>query len=133
MKKINSTLLFSPTMQRNRCGIALNFLADAGYGANSDLRAGVSGGLCWSSRQLGNVNQACKMLGYSRDSFHRLKELATKTLPRKTSAKRPSGSKASTTQTGGGSRKRGINLCLDLSATLFYIQGSGNAVGKPFP
>lgn len=30
-------------------------------------------------------------------------------------------------------RKNGINLCLDLSATPFYIQGSGNEVGKPFP
>ena len=30
-------------------------------------------------------------------------------------------------------RKRGINLCIDLSATPFYIQGSGNEVGKPFP
>lgn len=33
----------------------------------------------------------------------------------------------------GGSRKRGINFCVDLSATPFYIQGSGNEVGKPFP
>ena len=33
----------------------------------------------------------------------------------------------------GGSRRRGINLCVDLSATPFYIQGSGNDVGKPFP
>ncbi|MBR0954147.1 BPTD_3080 family restriction endonuclease [Bradyrhizobium canariense] len=33
----------------------------------------------------------------------------------------------------GGSKRRGINLCLDLSATPFYIQGSGNEVGKPFP
>lgn len=33
----------------------------------------------------------------------------------------------------GGSRRRGINLCADLSATPFYIQGSGNEVGKPFP
>jgi type III restriction enzyme len=33
----------------------------------------------------------------------------------------------------GGSRKRGIHLCVDLSATPFYIQGSGNEVGKPFP
>ncbi|MBX3485784.1 BPTD_3080 family restriction endonuclease [Phenylobacterium sp.] len=33
----------------------------------------------------------------------------------------------------GGSRRRGINLCLDLSATPFYIQGSGNEVGQPFP
>ena len=32
-----------------------------------------------------------------------------------------------------GSRRRGIHLCLDLSATPFYIQGSGNEVGKPFP
>lgn len=33
----------------------------------------------------------------------------------------------------GGGRKRGIHLCVDLSATPFYIQGSGNEVGKPFP
>ena len=33
----------------------------------------------------------------------------------------------------GGRRRRGINFCLDLSATPFYIQGSGNEVGKPFP
>ena len=32
----------------------------------------------------------------------------------------------------GGDRK-GINLCIDLSATPFYIQGSGNEVGKPLP
>jgi type III restriction enzyme len=32
-----------------------------------------------------------------------------------------------------GGRKKGINLCIDLSATPFYIQGSGNEVGKPFP
>jgi type III restriction enzyme len=33
----------------------------------------------------------------------------------------------------GGSKRRGIRLCVDLSATPFYIQGSGNEVGKPFP
>lgn len=34
----------------------------------------------------------------------------------------------------GGKRKgNGIRLCVDLSATPFYIQGSGNEVGKPFP
>lgn len=33
----------------------------------------------------------------------------------------------------GGRNRRGINLCVDLSATPFYIQGSGNEVGKPFP
>ena len=32
-----------------------------------------------------------------------------------------------------GGRALGIGLCIDLSATPFYIQGSGNEVGKPFP
>jgi hypothetical protein len=32
-------------------------------------------GLLEFARQLGNVSQACKMLGYSRDSFYRFKEL----------------------------------------------------------
>lgn len=32
-----------------------------------------------------------------------------------------------------GGRGSGIRLCIDLSATPFYIQGSGNEVGKPFP
>ncbi|MFZ2171507.1 MAG: DEAD/DEAH box helicase family protein, partial [Methylococcaceae bacterium] len=32
-----------------------------------------------------------------------------------------------------GGKKKGIHLCVDLSATPFYIQGSGNEVGKPFP
>ena len=36
-------------------------------------------------------------------------------------------------QLAGGGRRKGIRLCLDLSATPFYIQGSGNEVGKPFP
>lgn len=32
-----------------------------------------------------------------------------------------------------GGRGNGVRLCVDLSATPFYIQGSGNEVGKPFP
>jgi type III restriction enzyme len=32
-----------------------------------------------------------------------------------------------------GNRKNGVRLCVDLSATPFYIQGSGNEVGRPFP
>jgi transposase len=32
-------------------------------------------GLLELARQLGNVSRACKMLGYSRDSFYRCKEL----------------------------------------------------------
>ena len=32
-------------------------------------------GLLELARQLGNGSQACKMLGYSRDSFYRFKEL----------------------------------------------------------
>lgn len=33
----------------------------------------------------------------------------------------------------GSGRGSGIRLCVDLSATPFYIQGSGNEVGRPFP
>jgi hypothetical protein len=32
-------------------------------------------GLLELAKQLGNVSQACKMTGYSRDSFYRFKEL----------------------------------------------------------
>ena len=32
-----------------------------------------------------------------------------------------------------GGKGNGIRMCVDLSATPFFIQGSGNEVGKPFP
>ena len=32
-------------------------------------------GLIKLAEQLGNVSQACKVMGYSRDSFYRIKEL----------------------------------------------------------
>ena len=35
----------------------------------------VKAGLLELAKELGNVSQACKVMGYSRDSFYRCKEL----------------------------------------------------------
>lgn len=34
---------------------------------------------------------------------------------------------------GGGDGRHGISMCVDLSATPFYLQCTGNDVGRPFP
>jgi hypothetical protein len=60
----------SCTVCVSRCGAAL-CLGPQRWGGHW-LRAKV--GLLELAKQLGNVSQACKMMGYSRDSFYRFKE-----------------------------------------------------------
>src|SRR5215217_4400031 len=46
-----------------------------GVREDTDHDQGTEFGLLELARQLGNVSQACKMMGYSRDSFYRFKDL----------------------------------------------------------
>jgi hypothetical protein len=67
----------SPEAARGAVGVAKRpasaALEDTMTTEQKIIRAKV--GLLELAKQLGNVSQACKMMGYSRDSFHRFKEL----------------------------------------------------------
>jgi hypothetical protein len=68
-----------PRRGRGAVGVAsarLSALEDTMTTEQKIIRAKV--GLLELAKQLGNVSQACKMMGYSRDSFYRFKELCDK-------------------------------------------------------